>query len=41
MSMSDLKNDMAQNQQFYTVWFKILINQHFDTIQQFLIYESL
>lgn len=41
MSISDLKNDMAQNQQLYTVWFKILINQHFETIQKFLIYESL
>ena len=41
MSMPDLKNDMTQHPQFYTAWFKILIEQHFETIQQHLDYESL
>jgi len=41
MSMPDLKNDMTQHPQFYTAWFKILIEQHFETIQQHLVYESL
>lgn len=41
MSMPDLKNDMTQHPQFYTAWFKILIDQHFETIQQHLVYESL
>lgn len=39
MSMPDLKKDMVEHPQFYTAWFKILIDQHFDTIQQHLKYE--
>lgn len=41
MSLSDLKIDITQHPQLYTVWFKILINQHFEIIQQHLNYESL
>jgi isopentenyl-diphosphate delta-isomerase len=41
MSLNDLKNDMTHHPQLYTVWFKILINQHLETIQQHLNYESL
>lgn len=39
MSLSDLKEDMTQHPQLYTAWFKILIDQHFETIQQYLNYE--
>jgi hypothetical protein len=35
----DLKKDMSQHPQFYTAWFKILIDQHYETIQQHLKYE--
>lgn len=41
MSLSDLKSDITQHPQLYTVWFKILIIQHLETIQQHLNYESL
>jgi len=41
MDLNQLKEDIEENPQFYTVWFKILIEQHFETIKENLVYESM
>jgi isopentenyl-diphosphate delta-isomerase len=41
MDLDLLKADIEKHPQFYTVWFKILIEQHLETIKENLVYESL
>lgn len=41
MSFEDLKKDVRDNPDNYTVWFRLLINEHFDEIYPKIAHESL